>query len=71
MAGCSALGWGMTLGPAQAEAGGVASLTAVADLLPSYIADVTGNGTLGNSDKNLIRKLIGAKRGFEVLARAG
>lgn len=71
LAGCSALGWGMTLRPAQAEAGGVASLTAVADLLPSYIADVTGNGTLGNSDKNLIRKLIGAKRGFEVLARAG
>ena len=72
LAGWSALGWGMAQGPtAHARAAGMASVGAIADVLPHYIADVTGNGTHANSDKSLVRKLIGAKRGLEVLAKAG
>ncbi len=72
LAGWSALGWGMALGPAaEARAAGVAPLPAPAAVLPSYVADATGSGMPGNSDKTLVRKLIGARRGLEVLPRGG
>ena len=72
LAGWSALGLGTTLGTAgQARAAGTTSLPEAADVLPSYIADVTGTGTPGASDKTTVRKLIGTRRGLDVVGRAG
>ncbi len=60
------------MGPeALARAAGAVSLPAAGAVLASYVADVGGNGGPGNSDKTLIRKAMGARRGLDVLAKGG
>ncbi len=39
--------------------------------LPSYIADLSGNGTLASADLKLVRRALGSRRGLDIVPQEG
>lgn len=72
LAGLSALGLGADLGPlSDALAATLDPRIDRNELLSSFVADATGNGTPSNSDKNVVRRARGSKRRYDVRPAPG